>query len=326
MRKNKFIKIAAGIAVIFLFIFACQAIAQQASLIKEIKIQGNHWIKEDEIKKAIKSQVGEVLSTERIKEDIQLIYDLGYFSSLKALKESTSEGIILIFVVKENRKIAEIEFKGVKGKQLNELKKMLTFKNEEVWNFKKVKKSKEKIAEFYLQRGYFSAKIDIFPLAIENDQCKAVISVEKGKLIRVIEVEIEGNHFFSDPKICSFLQTRFRKYFDKELLGKDIKKITRTYQEAGYYFAYIKEPKFKFFRKNKVDWVRIFLEVVEGKRFSVGEINVEGNYVLTTSQILNQLRPQKDEIFDPAQLNESIAKIQDIRAKRLSIHTSEQQF
>ncbi len=316
MIKNKFIKVTVNLAVIFLFIFVYQAIAQQSSLIKEIRIQGNHWTEEDEIEKVIKSKVGEVFSKKKVREDIQLIYDLGYFSYLEALQESTSEGIILIFVVEENRKIVEIEFNGVEGGELNELKKMLAFKNEEVWNFKKVKKSKEKITEFYFQRGYLSAKIDISSLALKDDRCKAVISVEKGKLIRVMEVEIEGNHFFPDPKICSLMQTKFRGYFDKELLEKDIKKITQTYQEAGYYFAHIKEPKFEFFRKEGVDWVRIFLEVIEEKRFSVGGIDVEGNYALATSQILDQVKPQKGEIFDPAQLKESVYRIQDIYGQR----------
>ncbi|NQS90285.1 outer membrane protein assembly factor BamA [Patescibacteria group bacterium] len=285
-------------------------------MIKEVRIQENHWIEEDEIKKVIKSKVGESLSEEKVREDMQLIYDLGYFSSLKALKEDTPEGIILIFVVKENQNIAEIEFRGVKGKEINELKKMLTFENKELWNFNKIKKSKEKITEFYHKRGYLSAKIDIFPLVIEKNQCKAVIDVDKGKLIRVMEVEIKGNHFFSVPKICSLMKTRFQRYFDRELLKEDIKKITRAYQQAGYYFAYFKQPEFSFFREDEVDWVKIFLEVVEGKKFSVGEIDVEGNSVLSTHQILDLISPRKSEVFDSTQLKKSIDRIQDMYAKR----------
>ena len=314
--EGEFVKMIAGLVIIFLFLFASQAIAQQTSLIKEIKIQGNYWIKEDEIKKVIKSKVGEALSKEKITGDMQSIYDLGYFSSLKALREDTPKGIILIFVVKENRKIAEIEFRGVKGKEVSKLKKMLTFKNEEIWNFNKIRESKEKVTEFYHKRGYLSAKVDISPVVIGKNECKAVIYVEKGKLIRVIEVEIEGNHFFSDPKIRSFMQTRFRRYFDRELLKKDIEKIIKAYRRSGYYFAYFKEPRFNFFRKNRVDWVRIFLEVVEGKRFSVGKIDVEGNHALTTHQILDQLSPRVGVIFDPTQLKKSINRIQDMYGKR----------
>ena len=315
-REGEFVKVIMGLATILLFLFASEGIAQQASLIKEIKIQGNYWIKEDEIKKVIKSKVGEVLSKEKVREDMQSIYDLGYFSSLKALREETPEGIILIFVVKENRKIVKIEFRGVKGKEVNKLKKMLTFKNEQVWNFNKMEESKRKITEFYHKRGYLSAKVDISPIVMEKNECKAVIYIEKGKLIRVIEVEIEGNHFFSDPKIRSFMETRFRKYFDRELLKKDIKKVIRAYQRSGYYFAYFKQPRFSFFKKNRVDWVRIFLEVVEGKRFSVEKVDVEGNYALATHQILDQLRPRVGEVFNPDQLKKSIDRIQDMYGKR----------
>ena len=285
--------ILAGLLAVF---FLSGSVAQTSPIIREIQIQGNEHTKTEKIKEVIKSRIGELLSEETVREDMQAIYEMGLFSSLKALKEEVTDGVKLVFQVKENEEIAEIEIKGVDRREKKKIKSLITFKEGELWNFKKIKETRDKILKFYNKKGYFSTSVDLFQVGLpEKNKCKAILSVKKGRRTRVREVVIEGNTVLSDRKIRRSMKTRFRSFFDPKTLDldKDLEKIVGLYQKKGYYFAYFNPPKFEFFTKGKTHWVRVFLEIVEDKKFSVSEVEIKGNRVFPTSKILSQLRPGK---------------------------------
>ncbi len=301
------------LAVLLAILFLSESLAQTPPIIREIQIQGAKHIKTEKIKEVIKSRVGEPLSEEIVREDMQAIYEMGFFSSLKALKEEVTDGVKLIFQVKENEEIAEIEIKGVDRRDKKKIKSLIAFKEGELWNFKKIKETRDKILAFYDKKGYFSTSVDLFSIGLEKGKCKAVLTIKKGRRTRVREVVIEGNTVLSDRKIRRSMKTRFRSFFDPKTsdLDKDLEKIVGLYQKKGYYFAYFNPPKFEFFTKGKTHWVRIFLEIVEGKKFSVSEVEIKGNRVFPTSKILSQLRPGKEEVFVPTYLEESLGRLQD---------------
>jgi len=69
--------------------------ASGATSVIEVRIQGCSVIKEDEIKKVI-TQPEFAFSKDKVRKDLRAIYDMGYFFTVRAFKETTSEGIILI--------------------------------------------------------------------------------------------------------------------------------------------------------------------------------------------------------------------------------------
>jgi len=308
VRKVGEILILAVLLAIFLL---SGSMAQTSPIIREIQIQGAKHIKTEKIKEVIKSRVGEPLSEEIVREDMQAIYEMGFFSSLKTLKEEVTDGVRLIFQVKENEEIAKIEIKGVSKREKNKINRLITFKEGELWNFKKIKETRDKILAFYDKKGYFSTSVDLFPIGLEKGKCKAVLTIKKGRRTKVRKVEIEGNTFFSDRKIKRSMKTRFRGFFDPKTLDKDLEKIADLYQNSGYYFAYFESPRFEFFTEGRTHWVRVFLEIVEGKKFFVSEVEIKGNRVFPTSKILSQLRPGKGEIFVPTYLEKSLDLLRD---------------
>ena len=143
-------RIVLAVSIIIIFFSASEIWA--SSIIKEIRIQGNQYIKSEKIARVIKSKVGEPLSEQKIKEDMQAIYDMGFFYGLSVFKEEEKDGVILIFQVKENDKIDKIDLKGVDSKEINKVKKLLTFKEGDLWNFTQIKESKDKITQFYYKK------------------------------------------------------------------------------------------------------------------------------------------------------------------------------
>ena len=143
------------LAILFLCLFLSGARAQDVSIIREIQIQGNSYVKDEEIKKVIVSKVGEPLSEERVREDMQAIYDMGFFSDLKAFKEDVEGGLRLIFEVKENKKISEIIFEGVEESEVPKLKRLISLKRDSYGTLRRQGRTREKFSNITTKGVFF---------------------------------------------------------------------------------------------------------------------------------------------------------------------------
>jgi len=300
------------LAVLIILIFFCASEIWASSIIKGIRIRGNQYVKSEEITKVIKSKVGESLSEQKIREDMQAIYDMGFFSDLSVFKEEEKDGLILTFQVKENGKIDKIDLKGVDSEEINKVRKLLTFKEGDLWNFTQIKESRDKITQFYYKKGFFSASVNILFEDNNKSGHRVIINVQKGERVRIKKVEIKGNSSFSDSQLRALMKTRFGRFFNKDTLANDLEKVTHYYQNYGYYFACVKSSHFEFSEEGGVKWITIFLEIVEGKKFFVSAVEIKGeNKIFSDDEILSQFKPGKGELFVPDYLKDSINVFQD---------------
>ena len=313
-KEREFVsRIRNGLVLGIFFVFvSLSALAGNGSsgIIKEIIIRGNLNVRTEEIMEVIESELEQLLSAEDVREDLKAIYKMGLFSSVKALKEESREGVILIYQVEENPLIVEIKVQGVGEREGKDIQKLIPLQKGEIWNYDKVRESREKIEEYYQGKGYTSTEVEVSPLLLREGECRALFTIKKGKRVKVVEVEIEGNTAFSEAKLRIHMKTKYRRFFDPDVLKEDMTQLIDIYRQTGYYFAYFEEPRYVYFQKKKEDWVRIFLPLVEGKKLTVSEIKVERAHLFTPSEIIDQFQPGRGEVFNPEEIRKSIERIQ----------------
>ena len=299
-----------GLVLLFLFLLFLEVSVFASSLIiSQIQIQGNEYIKSDEIKNTIQSRVGEAFSGKMIKQHMQAIYDMGYFREVEALKEEGEDGLKLIFRVRENPQIMQIELEGIEEREVEKVRKLVTLEEGQVLNFKSIQETRNRILDFYHREGFFSSQVEVSQISLRENECKILILIEKKERVKIAEVRIEGNfHLFSE-RILSLLKVKPGQYFDEGKLREGIKRVIDRYQRRGYYFASFKEPQIEFFER-RGKRVNITLEIEEGNRIFVSQVNVEGNEHLSSLQILKILKPGVGEVFVPEFLEESIGRLE----------------
>ncbi len=98
----------------FLFVVKCPAglWGQQAPVIKEIDIQGNRKVESDAIRQRIQTRVGDPFSPEKIREEVERIFKMGFFDDVMVEAEELEGGLRLIYVVKEKPSIRSIRIDG----------------------------------------------------------------------------------------------------------------------------------------------------------------------------------------------------------------------
>ncbi len=84
----------------------------QDQTIEAIEFQGNDNVMSEELFTVIESEVGDQFNSENIKNDMQAVYDLGYFQDITVNFQNYEGGLKVIFNVVENPIIQKINIKG----------------------------------------------------------------------------------------------------------------------------------------------------------------------------------------------------------------------
>lgn len=115
-RQNYFLKskaILVKICLLLVFVGVCFSdVHATGELIDDIFVRGNGRVESDAILTIIKSRRGDKLSEAVVRDDMQLLFDLGYFSDLRFFKKATAKGVVLVIQVSEKPAITSISYDG----------------------------------------------------------------------------------------------------------------------------------------------------------------------------------------------------------------------
>ncbi len=152
MKKN--FTISLGL-IICLFLFG--GIASGMNLnheITDIEFRGNENITEQEMMEVMSLEVGEILEEETLRNDLQNIYDLGYFQDLEPHFQQYSGGVRVILEVYEHPELTEIDITGDPVLEKEEIKEILGLNLNEVVNMIEFQNGLRTLEEEYQNKGY----------------------------------------------------------------------------------------------------------------------------------------------------------------------------
>jgi len=204
-------------------------------IIKKIEVTGNFEVSDEEILKAITSKEGDKLSTTKLEDDLQRVFDLGYFSEdVKASLAEFESGAKITFRVKENRAIKDVKFDGNKGLQTKQLLEMIATKKNSVLNTNVLRKDVEAIEAKYHEAGFAAARVIDAPIDNEGN-LHILISegvIQAIKVAFVIknkenpeEVETKDTGKTKDYVIIREMKTKAGDIYNTKTIGKDLQRI-----------------------------------------------------------------------------------------------------
>jgi outer membrane protein insertion porin family len=228
------------LAVGLLLVMVVSAMAQEASLIKEIIVRGNNKITVEAILGLMRTQVGQPYVQENLDRDRRSIEDLGNFSSvnIRAIPVDNGQYSITVDVV-EYSEVKEIR---IVGNSVVPTEKLLEIVNEQLkpgqlFNFRVLDPISRRIEKYYTDRGYFARVIDFGPLGISPGTINLVIAET-----RVGTIAVQGNTTTKDWVFKRLIRTRTGDAFNGDRWGRDVRRIIGTgWFEPGS-FRVIEDP------------------------------------------------------------------------------------
>lgn len=187
--------------------------------IRAIELKGNAITPEGVIFRVIESRVGDLVSGERVRQDMMNIFELGYFFDVKASYEAYARGVKLVFEVVENPPLGEIAIKGNTVISREKLKNTLGVKEQEMINLNHLNKGLEDLMDYYHQEGYILADLKDVDLSPEG---VLTIEIDEGYLTAI---ELLGNEKTQDHVILREMRSTEGEVFNLQRVELDLRRI-----------------------------------------------------------------------------------------------------
>jgi outer membrane protein insertion porin family len=283
----------------------------------QIDVQGLKRIEKDAVLAKLITKVGETVSPERVRSDIQALYGMGYFDDIEVRADSVEGGARLIYSLRERPVISKIAFEGNERLSTSDLKDVIKVKEWSILDVSKVKEDIALIQKHYEDKGFFLAKVNYVirtPNPEKPDEVELTYKISDYEKVQIKKITFLNNKRFTDEQLKGvFQETREGSFlsfltssgnFKEASFKQDLQRLTYYYLDHGY-------MKFKY--ENPVvtvsddkRWLFISIYVDEGEQYSIGTKDFSGDLLFSKEELAkdNQLNP--GDVFSISKRNADI--------------------
>lgn len=277
-------------------------------------LTGTKYLEKDVIITLSKLIKGEevVLPGEVTANAIKNLWIQGLFDDVKVkISKLIGDTVYFEIDVVERPRLSAFEIVGVSKSQKTDIIEKLADKaGKSIINDNLYNTTQSIIKKFMLDKGYFFTKIDFKPVPDPNAENSTVLHViiDKGKRVKVHEINFTGNEEFKSSKLRKYLkktkQQAFYKVFgsgkfNKEKYEEDKRTLVAKMQENGYRDAAIlKDSIYQYSDKA----IGIKIDLNEGSKYYFGNITWVGNAKYSTEYLEKVLGIEKGDLFSEEKL------------------------
>ena len=320
-------------ALLMIFLLAVSGAAEDVK-VTLIEVQGNKRIETATILAKIKTREGGIFSPVQIKEDIKVLYQLGHFEDVQVKTEGFENGLKVIFLVKEKPLIREITFDGNDELTTEKLKEGLTLLPRTAFNLQLIQENAEKIRIKYQDAGYYDAIVVPVITELRGGDRNVIFNIKEGNKVKLTDIIIIGNKALTTDEIKKALKTQEHWFFSflgrsgtlrTDELREDLETIRNLYYNKGYIQVQVDEPVIEpktytervswFSSKTrtitKKDELVVRINIKEGEQFRVGSLTFKGNASIATSELENEAKLKRGDVFSREVLRQEVTRIMD---------------
>ena len=306
--------------------------------ISDITVQGNNIMLEQDIINFSGLSPDTYINAIEIQNAINRLWLLNRFKNIQIDLEETNYGITnLIIKIEEYANLNEIIFEGAYfdfelfkfKKSKSELQKISELETGTALSNQRINNALNLIKEDFINRNFHDVIISYKLIDIDTDINKKniVFNINAGQKSKIHNIQIIVNdQVLDNMNVIALIQNRVNKKndiikndiiknladinvwkwytpwrgnYNEDKLEEMISSLTNYYKYSGYLDFNISSYYFnkskKLFNKDKNTLV---LDINSGKKYSVKNINVVGNYIFNDSTIKSRFLIKSGDIFD----------------------------
>lgn len=315
--------------VLLIFLCAFPLIMFAQDVLEKIEIEGNERVTRETILYYLSSQEGSYYNEDLLRKDFRVLWATGFFSNIKIEELQGEAGKVIKIIVEENPVVREIIYETGKKVKEDDIVNKLKEKDEYILPYSyysqhKIQRIVETIRELLAEKGLAAAEVKSEINKKGKNELEVVFKIDEGPKIKVGEIIFEGTSGL--PK--SVLEAAFKENkkhgivswvsgkdtFKENKVIEDLQNLKKKYHEHGYMEAVIGEPRFEdtkkrsIFLKNKT-MKRIVIPVDAGSRYSVGEVNIEGNEFFNPKLLRKLIKYKEGDLYSIKVREKAVEKI-----------------
>ncbi len=316
--------------IFILFIFSTKTFSQDGNyvsgnkyIIKDITVTGNTSFNSQTIVTFSGLRKGQeiIVPSEKTSNAIKKLWASNLFSDVNLFVLNVEGNAITLTIdVKELPTLSDVKITGVrKSKQEDIIKENKLNEGVKVTE-NLLTTTKNYLQNKYAKKGYMSSKVYLNPIIVKDSTGKEnvnlVVNIDKGAKAKVSSIEFSGNESISSSKLRKKMKNTKRNglkeplrifkrsKFVEENYKEDVDNIISTYKEKGFRDVQVNggDPVF-----NDDETISLNIDVSEGKKYYIGDIEFTGNTVYTDRYLKQKLGIYKGDIYNAVLLNKQIS-------------------
>ena len=213
-------------------------------------------------------------------------------------------------------RISEVNYIGMKKGEREDLQKMLQLMKGNQITQNIVNRVERITRKYFADKGFGNAKVSVslHEDLSNRDQMIVDITVDKRSKVKVHKIYITGNSVLSSNQIQRAMKKTneknklvnlFRqKKFVEQDYRDDLNRIIEKYNEKGYRDAVIVSDSVVPYNEKLVD---VYINVDEGKKYFIKDINWVGNTVYPNAVLNSVLGMQPGDVYNQKYMNKRLS-------------------
>ena len=309
--------IAAVLAATMFWFAAWNGLALAASVVNEVRVQGNLRVEEDAVRLSIQAEQGLPFDQDVVDRDVKAIYRMGFFDDVSA--DFSAEGT-LTYTVKERPYVKNVEILGNDKVSKEDIDTALGIRPRTALDAGRLQEGLQRVLRLYSEAGHVNTRVDYVLTPAENNQTIVTLTVVEGKTLLIEKITFEGNRTFSDDELKDNMNTReawiipftSRGRLDPDVLTNDTALLSALYYDHGFVDHKIDEP----IILTRGEGLEVVIRIQEGQRYRVGAVKVGGDLGGTPKRLLDDVTLTSGQIFRRSRLLNDVTALQQRYADR----------
>ncbi len=285
--------------------------------VRDIRVEGLQRVEAGTIFASIPVRVGDTYSDDKGASAIRALFALGLFKDVRV----EVNGDVLVIIVEERPTVADVEFVGAKEFDKDVLKKALRdvgLTDGRPFDKALVDRAEQELKRQYINRSLYGAEVVTTVTPIERNRVNLSFSITEGEPAKINEIRIVGNKAFGESTLRNLFDldtggwlswyTKSDRY-SRAKLNADIETLRSYYLTRGYLEFNIESTQVAI-SPNKKD-IAITINVIEGERFVVSGIKLEGNYLGKDDEFKSLVTIRPGEAYNADQVTQTTKSFTD---------------
>lgn len=296
-------------------VWSAQVGATNGFIVRDIKIAGLQRVSEGTVLNYLPVRIGEEIGPTSTPQIIRSLYDTGFFQSVVLERQ----GNTLIVQVVERATIGSVTVVGNKeipSDKMKEILKELDLVKGRVFQRAALERLEKELKQAYNGQGKYNARIESKETMLTENRVAISVTVSEGRVSRIKEIKIIGNHDFSydelRPELVlapSGIFTYFTKkdQYSKAAMDASLEALRSFYLDRGYLKFKVISSQVLLAPDKKDVFINIHIE--EGPQYRFSGFAIAGKTVLPKEKIESLIQVKRGAVFSRKKVTESISAV-----------------
>lgn len=289
-------------------------------LIASIAPDGNKRIDSGAILRNITTRAGDFYEPEKLRDDLKTVFKMGYFEDVRLKVEDTEKGKKVIFEVEEKPVIGQVVISGQDELKEEAIREVISVVPNTILNPNRTREAVENIKSLYKSKGFYNTEVATELSYPKPERVDVRFVINEGEKVYIREIRFEGNETYKDKELEKVMGTKEKGLLSwitdsgvlkREILEQDAARITAFYHNHGFIEAMVGKPVVT----QEGKWLYITIDISEGSRYRVGDIDLSGDLIDEKKELLSLLELHDEEYLSRSILRQDILRLNDYYAE-----------